>query len=163
MAKTKQLLKCETNTERMGDEVLDAFRGEEGGIHDEHVQSVFEHGQWYINCTACGAQWAVNDAEGGAAVCGFDFEQISDGDESCMDAARDEEENEEEEDEDVVTKQEAVEGCYYGDADVCDGELWECETCHQQYCESHYHETDKGRNVECVACERERKETDGEE
>ena len=46
--------------------------------------------------------------------------------------------------------------CYYKE-DCCDGELWECETCHEHYCEVHWHETDLGRNVECVACERERR------
>lgn len=49
--------------------------------------------------------------------------------------------------------------CYYDDPAVCEGELWECETCHENYCQTHWHETDLGTNVECVACERER--TDG--
>lgn len=48
--------------------------------------------------------------------------------------------------------------CYYDDPLTCHGELWECETCHQLYCSAHWHETELGRNVECVACERQRKE-----
>jgi len=39
----------------------------------------FEHGQLWITCT-CGAAWSVVDAEGGPAVRGFDFEQVSQGD-----------------------------------------------------------------------------------
>lgn len=48
--------------------------------------------------------------------------------------------------------------CYYGDPDVCTDETWECQTCGEAYCTAHWHETEKGTNVECVACERERKE-----
>ena len=48
--------------------------------------------------------------------------------------------------------------CYYGIPE-CSGELWECQTCGEEYCEEvHFHETSKGRNVECVACERARKD-----
>jgi hypothetical protein len=59
---------------------------------------------------------------------------------------------------DEATRLEAIDNCYYAEPSVCDGELWECQTCHNQYCESHWHETDLGEKVECVACERERKE-----
>jgi hypothetical protein len=52
---------------------------------------------------------------------------------------------------------EAVEECYYHDPDHCHGGLWECQTCHETYCdEGHWHETTKGKNVECVSCERTR-------
>lgn len=53
--------------------------------------------------------------------------------------------------------------CYYADPDICRGELWECQTCHEEFCERHNHVTDLGVNVECVACERARKEKSGEE
>jgi hypothetical protein len=43
--------------------------------------------------------------------------------------------------------------------DKCEGELWECETCNEEFCQFHGHVTDKGTNVECVSCERERKES----
>lgn len=59
--------------------------------------------------------------------------------------------------------EEAVEGCYYHDPDTCEGELWECMTCHEEFCEAHSHSTDKGDNVECVACERERKDKEDKE
>lgn len=42
--------------------------------------------------------------------------------------------------------------------EICEGELWECQTCGEQYCQTHWHETELGRNVECVACERARKD-----
>lgn len=51
-------------------------------------------------------------------------------------------------------------GCYYADPDVCEGELWTCQTCGQSFCEVHWHETDKGHNVECVGCERVRETLD---
>jgi hypothetical protein len=47
--------------------------------------------------------------------------------------------------------------CYYDDS-ICQGELWVCDTCEQSYCQTHWHQTSKGTNVECVACERNRKE-----
>ena len=47
--------------------------------------------------------------------------------------------------------------CYYAD-NICEGELWQCETCEEWYCEIHWHETIKGHCVECCACEIARKE-----
>jgi len=47
--------------------------------------------------------------------------------------------------------------CYYGNQ-ICRGVLWECRTCGEMFCQAHHHQTSKGRNVECVACERNRKE-----
>lgn len=52
----------------------------------------------------------------------------------------------------------AIHGCYYGDPTYCEGKLWCCRTCRQTYCEGHYHENEKGKNVECVACEHTRYE-----
>lgn len=45
--------------------------------------------------------------------------------------------------------------CYY-DNDLCESDLWECLTCGEYYCQTHFHETSKGRNVECVVCEYQR-------
>lgn len=45
--------------------------------------------------------------------------------------------------------------CYY-DNEKCEGELWECQTCGEQFCQAHNHVTSKGVNVECVGCERTR-------
>lgn len=47
--------------------------------------------------------------------------------------------------------------CYYRSS-VCQGPLWQCETCGEHFCETHWHQTDKGVNVECVGCERNRLE-----
>ena len=35
----------------------------------------------------------------------------------------------------------------------CHGRLWQCRTCREWYCQTHWHETSKGRNVECSTCE----------
>ncbi len=51
--------------------------------------------------------------------------------------------------------------CYFASAD-CMGGLWRCETCRESFCEHHGHITDKGANVECVACESTRKEEEAE-
>lgn len=47
--------------------------------------------------------------------------------------------------------------CYYATPD-CEGDLWTCQSCGEQFCQTHWHQTDKGTNVECVACERVRRE-----
>lgn len=54
-------------------EARDAFLG-----HDD-VSAVWEHGHWWVECSPCGAQWSVHDAEPGP----FSFEQVTIGDESC--------------------------------------------------------------------------------
>lgn len=53
--------------------------------------------------------------------------------------------------------------CYYEDSKYCTQETWTCESCQQKYCTFHWHETDNGENVECVACEREREEEENED
>lgn len=74
------MLNCEKNTPEMDAEVLTCFRAFDTlNIHTE-ATTVFEHGQWYITCP-CGAQWSVNDASGPGTIDGFDFEQVSEGDE----------------------------------------------------------------------------------
>ena len=47
--------------------------------------------------------------------------------------------------------------CYYNN-EFCQGDTWECLTCGENFCEGHCHSTDKGDNIECVACERTRLE-----
>lgn len=54
-----------------------------------------------------------------------------------------------------VSHGEFDERCYYNN-EVCRGELWTCVTCGEQYCQTHFHATDKGDNIECVACENKR-------
>lgn len=51
------------------------------------------------------------------------------------------------------------EQCYYSSGsqgNLCQGALWECRTCGEIFCQAHFHETDLGYNIECVACETER-------
>ncbi len=76
-------LKCETDTPEMGSRVADAFAAADLGLSEDcdhrDPEPVFEHGQWWINCAACGGQWAVHDAVGGDTVDGFTFEQVSGG------------------------------------------------------------------------------------
>jgi len=47
--------------------------------------------------------------------------------------------------------------CYYNETSFCHGRLWTCKTCGEKFCAEHWHETDKGLKVECVACEYDRK------
>jgi hypothetical protein len=47
--------------------------------------------------------------------------------------------------------------CYYGEPICEDNDIWQCESCKEQYCQKHSHYTELGTNIECVACERERK------
>ncbi len=47
--------------------------------------------------------------------------------------------------------------CYY-DNHFCKGQLWQCRTCGEWFCQYHGHYTWQGQNVECVACERAREE-----
>jgi ribosomal protein S27E len=49
--------------------------------HSHPCFTVFEHGQWWVTCNACGAAWSCVDASGGPSVDGFDFEQVSEGEE----------------------------------------------------------------------------------
>lgn len=71
------MLRCETNTETVMNDVRTAFE-ESFPVHGR-ISVDFEHGQWWVTCSNCGAQWSVHDADGDK----FDFEQVSDGDEFC--------------------------------------------------------------------------------
>ena len=41
---------------------------------DSPFDTFFEHGQWWVTCLACGAQWGACDSSDG-----FDFEQVTEG------------------------------------------------------------------------------------
>ncbi len=70
----EQPLKTETNTRAMEKKVL---RAAHKSLKRRNLSADFEHGQWWITHRPTGAQWSVVDAEGGASVDGFDFEQVS--------------------------------------------------------------------------------------
>ena len=66
----KRKLPSERDTPEMESDVQRAF------YEPPHQgKPVFEHGHWWVVCN-CGAQWSVVDSSNG-----FDFEQVSDGDE----------------------------------------------------------------------------------
>ena len=71
------MLKTETNTHEVAEEINTAFLIW-NNVHE--VFSVdFEHGQHWVTCLRCGAQWSVVDTEVGD----FDFEEVTRGDETC--------------------------------------------------------------------------------
>jgi hypothetical protein len=74
-------LKTEQNTPEIEDEVHEAASVSDRTSGHADLQADFEHGQWWITCVDCGAQWSVVDAEGGPSVGGFDFELVTGGDE----------------------------------------------------------------------------------
>lgn len=71
------MLKTETNTPEMANRICMAAWKK--GLR--HISLDFEHGQWWVTNTQTSAAWSVVDAEGGSAIDGFDFEQVSLGDE----------------------------------------------------------------------------------
>lgn len=79
------MLKCETNTPEMRERIADAFEVSDAhalaGFQDnDFTNVVFEHGQWWV-IASNGASWSVVDACGGTSIDGFDFEQVSEGEE----------------------------------------------------------------------------------
>lgn len=76
-------LKTETNTLAMERRVMKAatlsYQLSSAGHRKLSVD--FEHGQWWVTCVECGAQWSVVDASGPLSDDGFDFERVSEGDE----------------------------------------------------------------------------------
>jgi hypothetical protein len=75
------MLKTEHNTPTMEARVRRAWRRwrfqQCGSRRAAGFSFDFEHGQWWVTDLDTGAQWSVVDAEGGSSVDGFDFEQIS--------------------------------------------------------------------------------------
>jgi len=74
----REILKTETNTPAMEKRVLKAARK---ALKRRNLTAFFEHGQWWIEHLPSGAQWSVCDASGPSCPNGFDFEQVSQGDE----------------------------------------------------------------------------------
>lgn len=78
-------LKTEVFTREMGERVLDAFfawHHTTDERDDRDFDAFYEHGQWWITDRVTGRQWSVVDAEGGKSVDGFDFEVVSEGDDT---------------------------------------------------------------------------------
>lgn len=66
------------HTEQMGNRIESDARGV---LERHNVKAFFEHGQWWVEDTETGAQWAVNDAETQTGGKYFDYEQVTQGDE----------------------------------------------------------------------------------
>ncbi len=78
------MLNTEKNTPEMEQRILAAANAHDETLyHSGPLTADFEHGQWWVSCLLCGAQWSACDAEGGPAVDGFDFECVTQGDDSC--------------------------------------------------------------------------------
>lgn len=50
-------------------------------------------------------------------------------------------------------------GCYHDNA-ACEGDLWQCLSCRETFCQAHARITTRGPNKECEGCERERKDAE---
>src|SRR4030095_1138855 len=75
------MLKTEKNTKAMEQRILRAARKTvRFPPRKGRLVANFEHGQWWVTQPLTGAQWSVVDAEGGHSVDGFDFEQVTEGD-----------------------------------------------------------------------------------
>jgi hypothetical protein len=81
-------LKTETDTPEMHARIVEAFRvfgqlsWQPRALSSAPFAVDFEHGQWWVTVNGSGAQYSVVDAEGRTAVDGFDFEQVTEGEES---------------------------------------------------------------------------------
>jgi hypothetical protein len=72
-------LKTEMNTLAMEERILRAAHTVLAPM--TNLCADFEHGQWWITARDTGAQWSVVDASGGRSVDGFDFEEVTEGEE----------------------------------------------------------------------------------
>lgn len=71
-------LKCETNTATMNRRITKVAKIRFPG---KALDVYFEHGQWWV-ILSTGAIYSVVDGEGGPSIDGFDFEQVSEGEEA---------------------------------------------------------------------------------
>lgn len=74
------MLLTETNTPKVASLIrVEAMSSESLSLHGSNLNTTFEHGQWWLTCADCGAQWSVSDADPGP----FDFELVTEGDEDA--------------------------------------------------------------------------------
>ena len=74
------MLKTERNTQAIDRSIRAAVRDV---LDLRHFQTDFEHGQWWVTDLPTGRQWSVVDASGLPVYHnGFDFEQVSEGQEA---------------------------------------------------------------------------------
>jgi hypothetical protein len=72
-------LKSSINKPKVSEAVTAAFLAL-GTAHGLNAKPVFEHGQWWMNCSKCGAQFSAHDAN---TSTGFGFELVTYGDDYC--------------------------------------------------------------------------------
>ena len=68
-------------SQRDSERVAKLIRGAFLRIFHRRGWTFFDHGHWWIEDPKTGAQWDAVDASGGRSVNGFDFEQVTRGDE----------------------------------------------------------------------------------
>ena len=79
------------------------------------LDSVWEHGQWWIHDAESGASWAVHDAEWPGTVSGYDFEQVADGDFAAFENEMARQEQEEKEEDPALELLRQIVAADYGD------------------------------------------------
>lgn len=78
-------LRSTINKPAIGEAIADAFKVW-SQIPHENATTYFDHGHWWVTCSACGVQYDAVDAEGGDSVDGFSFEEVTHGDDSCAES-----------------------------------------------------------------------------
>ncbi len=76
-------LRSQSNAPGVEYDILRAARGMLGD--HRRLDTVYEHGHWWIVCGNCGAQWDAVDASGPGSAAGFGFEMVTQGDGDCGD------------------------------------------------------------------------------
>lgn len=76
------MLRCE-NVATNKTDITNEFNDSEDGQLHMRTAADFDHGQWFVTCLDCGAQWSVNDAEGRDGEY-FQFDMITNGDDYCL-------------------------------------------------------------------------------
>jgi hypothetical protein len=72
-------LMTERNLPAVEKAIREAF--ENSDLYTHSCQTDFEHGQWWVTCPACGAQWSVVDSVPGP----FSFEEVTPAEEGAHD------------------------------------------------------------------------------
>src|SRR5208283_6081005 len=80
----KEVLKSGQNTPEVEAEVAQLAQTHPLTEVHENCNPAYEHDQWWIICSPCGASWAVEDATGGQSYNGLDLEEVDAGDGSCQ-------------------------------------------------------------------------------
>ena len=80
---------ADPNTEAMRNRIEDAFRLSDFGNYHQNIEVQWDRGQWFIHCFPCGAMWSVEACVEPAAIDGFYFEIMCEGNHYCNNRNRD--------------------------------------------------------------------------